>query len=176
MCNEVLAKELFATATVVAVSTQFGIICYHTISDLETVNSLAKCCNYTYSFMTGDKRKLSFVVSNIKSESSGLTDLGSKFTIVNVQVCTADSRGIHFNLHRLLDMGLSNLLLTAYQNVLLTNFWKSFLNDTKLSSLAVLYILIPRFSPVLSNTSPVENITNPELASKEEDQKKPWYT
>lgn len=176
MCNEVLAKELFATATVVAVSTQFGVVCYYTISNLETVNYFAKCCNYTHSLMTGDKGKLSFVVSDIKSESSGLTDLGSKFTIVNVQVCTADPRCLHFNLHRISDMGLSNLLFTAYQNVLLTNFWKSLLNDTKLSGLAVLYILKSRVSPVFSNTSSVDNVTNPELASKEEDQKKPWYT
>jgi len=173
--NEILAEELLTTATVVAVSTQLGVVCHDAISNLETVNFFAKCCNFTYSLMARDKRELRFVVSNIKNEDCGLAHLSSKFAIVDMQVCTTHPRGLHFNLCKVLDVISSRVLLVPHQNLVLTKFWKGLLYDAELSSLAILYSLVPYFSPMLSNNRLSGNTTNLALASKGEDQKDLCY-
>lgn len=71
-------------------------------------------------------------------ESYGLTYLSSKFTIVDVQVGATHSTGLYFNLHKLLDPNMSNILLVSYQDIVLTKFRKDLLNDAELSSFSVL--------------------------------------
>lgn len=70
----------------------------------------------------------------------GVTYLGSEFTIVDVEICAADSGGFYFDLFFVrYELKLKAALWVAYQNIVLTNAWETFVDDAELSSFAVLF-------------------------------------
>ena len=63
--------------------------------------------------------------------------LGSKFAIVNVKICAANSGGFHLNLEKSLSVGKNDIQLTAYQNIVRSNLREAFLHDAELLGFAV---------------------------------------
>ncbi len=76
---EVLAEEQLATAAVETFAAKLGIVCTHSLADLEAFHVLPHGCNDTDGLMARDER-----------------ESGQKLALVDVEICAADAAG--FNL------------------------------------------------------------------------------
>lgn len=89
--------------------------------------------------MARDKRKLNLPCQQWVRDTYSLTYLGPKFAIMDVKVCATDSRGLNFNLSKLLDSKMRAMFVATYQDIMRSNYWQILLNDAELSSFTVLY-------------------------------------
>ena len=66
--------------------------------------------------------------------------LGSKFTLVDVQVGTADTAGLDFNLNKYQSLCMIHREFMTYEDIVSTYARKLLFNKAEFSSLAILYI------------------------------------
>ena len=120
---EVFAEEFFAAAAVEAFTAEFGVVSDDALADAKAFDLGADGCDDTDSLMTyrslgirhrslqgGRRRNVipgingnwSFGVSGWYSCSLRVVEtcLGQEFTLVNVQICSADTAGLDFDLRR----------------------------------------------------------------------------
>lgn len=80
MRSEVLTKEQFPPLAMVAVSTKLRVICSHLVTNAYILHGIADCHDDSGRFMSRD-------------DGHG----GGKISIVDVQVCAADTAGLDYS-------------------------------------------------------------------------------
>jgi hypothetical protein len=80
MSFKMLTEQQLATTAVEAFAAKLGIVCTNSLSDLEALHILSHGGDDTNGLMTRDKR-----------------ESGQEFSLVDVEICTADSAGFDFD-------------------------------------------------------------------------------
>lgn len=83
MRDEILAEKLAPAAAVEAFAAELGVVCYHSIADVESVDFRSECCDDADCFVAGDDGELDML--GIVSGGGGLVVyLCSELSVVDV--------------------------------------------------------------------------------------------